>query len=266
LQENSPRARDLADRTPFKEEHVKRLDFTSAAVAVAIATVGVLHVDAASQAGSGGPARPQSDTARPKEGTAGPGAQSQGAASSDAREFINHMAIAGLAEVQLGEMASKQASSPDVKAFGQMMVKDHSQANKELARVASQLNVQLPTDLDEKHNSLKTKLSNLQGAEFDREYMNAMVEGHQDVASQLRAQAGNRMTSKPPAGAESPTGEPGANPGSQGTSKPSTSGPGTMGTTGANPAEAQLTQWASKTLPTVQKHLERARQLQQKAK
>jgi hypothetical protein len=48
------------------------------------------------------------------------------------------------------------SGSPDVKAFGQMMVKDHSQANKELARVASQLNVQLPTDLDEKHNRLKS--------------------------------------------------------------------------------------------------------------
>ena len=219
-----------------------RFDFTSAAVALAIATVGVLHVDA----------------------TAG---QSQGSASSEAREFINQMGIAGLAEVQLGEMASKQASSPEVKAFGQMMVKDHSQANKELARVASQLNVQLPADLDEKHNSLKTKLSSLQGAEFDREYVNAMVEGHQEVASKLRTQAGNRITSTPPAGAGAPpTGEPGVNPGSQGTSKPPTRGPETMGTTGGNTGEAQLTQWAAKTLPAVQKHLERARQLQQKTK
>lgn len=246
---------------------MRRSNFTSAAVAFAIATIGVLHGDAASQTASGGTARPQSETARPKEGTARPGGgQSQGTASSETREFINQIAIAGLTEVQLGEMASKQASSPDVKAFGQMMVKDHSQANKELARVASQLNVQLPTDLDEKHNSLKTKLSNLQGAEFDREYMDAMVEGHQEVASQLRAHAGNRMTSKSPAGAEPPTGEPGAVPGSQGTSKPSASGPETMGTTGGNQGEAQLAQWASKTLPTVQKHLERARQLQQKAK
>ena len=222
---------------------MRRSNFTSAAVAFAIAAVGVLHGDAASQTGSGGTARPQGDTARPKDGTARPGVgQSQGAASSEAREFINHMTIAGLAEVQLGEMASKQASSPDVKAFGQMMVKDHSQANKELARVASQLNVQLPTDLDEKHNSLKIKLSNLQGAEFDREYMNAMVEGHQEAASQLRAHAGNRMTSTSPAGAGAPTGEPGAAPGSQATSKPSTSGPVTMGTTGGNQGEAQLTQ------------------------
>ena len=208
-------------------------------MAFAVAIVGVLHGDAASQTGSGGTARPQGQTAQPKEVTSRPGGgQSQGAASSEAREFINHMAIAGLAEVQLGEMAAKQASSPDVKAFGQMMVTDHSQANKELARVASQLNVQLPTDLDEKHNSLKTKLSNLQGAEFDREYMNAMVEGHQEVASQLRAHAGNRMTSKSPVGAGTPTGEPAANPGSQGTSKPSTSGPETMGTTGGNPGDA----------------------------
>jgi len=40
---------------------------------------------------------------------------------SGAREFINNMAIAGMAEVQLGEVASERGQDPDVKAFGQMM-------------------------------------------------------------------------------------------------------------------------------------------------
>ena len=82
---------------------MRRSNFTSAAVAFAIATVGVLDGDAA---------QPQSETARPKEGIARPGGgQSPGTASPEARDFINEMAIAGLAEVQLGEMAlsSKQS-------------------------------------------------------------------------------------------------------------------------------------------------------------
>ena len=66
------------------------------------------------------------------------------AARPDAREFINQMSIAGMAEVQLGTLASERGTNPDVKAFGQMMVKDHLQANKELAQIAAQLKVQPP--------------------------------------------------------------------------------------------------------------------------
>jgi putative membrane protein len=54
------------------------------------------------------------------------------------------MTVAGMAEVQLGKMAAEWATSPDVKAFGEMMVKDHSQAGEELKQVASQLKLQVP--------------------------------------------------------------------------------------------------------------------------
>src|SRR4029453_3801856 len=94
-----------------------------------------------------------------------------------------------LAEVQLGKMASEKGSNADVKSFGQMMVKDHTQANNDLKKVASQLNVQPPAQIDQKHKDLSDKLSKLSGAEFDREYMNAMVMGHEEVLGKLRAHA-----------------------------------------------------------------------------
>src|SRR5687767_2834302 len=109
------------------------------------------------------------------------------AADTDVQGFINDMTIAGLAEVQLGQMASERASNADVKAFGQMMVKDHSQAGGELKQVASQLEIQPPAQLDQKHKDLADKLSKLQGEAFDREYMTAMVQGHQEVLGKLRA-------------------------------------------------------------------------------
>ena len=63
------------------------------------------------------------------------------AGSLDARGFIEQMAIAGMAEVQLGKMAAERASNDDVKAFGQMMVKDHTQADQELMQIASRMSV-----------------------------------------------------------------------------------------------------------------------------
>ena len=163
---------------------------------------------------------------------------------TDARLFINEMTIAGLAEVQLGQMASERAASPDVKAFGAMMVEDHSQANAELSKVASQMKIEPAMEVDKKHTELASRLSALSGAEFDRAYIDAMVEGHQDVADGLRLWV---MESRP-LGAP-PAGDPKAKDAAQG-----------------GPHEEALTAWSTKTLPTVEKHLRRARDLQKTLK
>jgi predicted outer membrane protein len=101
--------------------------------------------------------------------------------------FVKEMAIAGMTEVELGKLATERAQSAGVKEFGQMMVKDQTQAGAEPARAAAQLNVPMPKQLDQKHCDLVDRLSKLTSAAFDREYMNAMVPGHEEVAAKLRA-------------------------------------------------------------------------------
>ena len=172
---------------------------------------------------------------------------------ADSKAFVNDLTIAGLAEVQLGKLAAERAMSPDVKAFGQMMVKDHTQAANELKPIAMQLNVPQPTQLDQKHKDLADKLSKLQGSAFDREYINAMVMGHEEVAAKLRTRVEKQSPHAAPAG-EHP-------PGSAATKGV----PNTHGAASADSGEQKLTQWAAMALPTVQKHLERAREIQKKA-
>jgi len=210
------------------------------------------------------------DTARPEARTGQLSPRpSANAAPTDSRAFINTMAVAGMAEVQLGKLATERASSADVKAFGQMMVTDHTKANEELKQIASRLDVQLPTQLDDKHRSLAAKLSTLKGAEFDREYMTAMVGGHEEVANTLRSRTGGDRSTSTPA---TPSGRPSAAAGSESRAQPGNAGGGdrsprgsaAVGTGGSGSGEDALNQWAMKTLPTVQQHLERARALQQK--
>ncbi len=175
-------------------------------------------------------------------GAAGTAGEEQN--QSQAREFVNEMAITNMAEIQLGNLAEKQAASPQVKQFAQMMVEDHTKANDELKQIASQLNVQLPTELDEKHRDLSEKLTKLQGEEFDREFMSAMVDGHEEAVNKVedRANRANQTTSS--AGTES--------------------GQAT-GTAGSNMQGQQaLNQWATKTLPTLRKHLQQAEQINEK--
>lgn len=181
----------------------------------------------------------------------------------DAGAFIAEMAEDGMAEVQLGKLAAERASNADVKEFAQMMVQDHSKANEELKKIAGQLKVTPPTSLNQKHQALAAKLSKLQGAEFDREYMAEMVLGHEEVVNKLRMRAGNGLTSSDPASGRPATGTPAGGTGTQptgGGSKPS--GSAAAGTSGGKPFDPALIDWATKTLPTVQQHLERAHTIQ----
>jgi len=96
---------------------------------------------------------------------------------------MSKAAQGGLAEVQLGQLATQQGSSDAVKQFGQRMVDDHTHANNELMQVALQKQITLPKSLSKKDQNVKTRLSKLSGAAFDRAYMADMVKDHQlDIA------------------------------------------------------------------------------------
>jgi putative membrane protein len=103
--------------------------------------------------------------------------------SASDKKFVRAAAEGGLAEVELGKLATEKASSEDVKKFGQRMVDDHSKANDELKKVASNQGIELPEHLSAKDKSLKERLSKLDGASFDKAYMASMVKDHKaDVA------------------------------------------------------------------------------------
>ena len=78
------------------------------------------------------------------------------AVSAGDRDFVEDLAIAGMAEVELGRMAMERGASAEVKQFGDMMVKDHSKAGDELKQVAMQHSIPMPAGLDQKHQELKT--------------------------------------------------------------------------------------------------------------
>jgi putative membrane protein len=95
----------------------------------------------------------------------------------------------GMAEVELGQLASDKAESSAVKQFAQRMVTDHGKANDELKSLAQSKNIMLPTDLDAKHKATKDRLSKLSGAQFDRAYMQDMVSDHQKDVSEFKKQS-----------------------------------------------------------------------------
>jgi putative membrane protein len=148
------------------------------------------------------------------------GGSSAATASSQDRTFIMEAAAGGLAEVQLGRLASQKASRSEVKEFGQMMVTDHTRANDQLMKIAQSKGVTTPPSLKPDHKAAQDHLSKLSGEAFDRAYMQHMVKDHQKDVALFRKQS-----------------------------------------TGASDAEVK--QFASATLPTLQKHLQRAQEIEQ---
>jgi putative membrane protein len=103
--------------------------------------------------------------------------------------FVKEAAMGGMAEVELGRLAQQNAGSDAVKQFGARMVQDHSASINQLTTLASSKGVTPPPQLDPKHAQMRDKLFTMRGAEFDRAYMQGMVEDHDKTVKLFQQQA-----------------------------------------------------------------------------
>lgn len=139
------------------------------------------------------------------------------------REFVEEQIAMGTAEIELGRLAQERGTHADVKEFGAMMVRDHQAAGDELKPIAAKVNTgetaARNTDRDEHQEELE-ELSKLSGKDFDRKYIEEMIDDHEEGIKDLEGKA-------------------------------------------ENAASPEVKQWASKTLPKMREHLERARTIKQ---
>lgn len=96
----------------------------------------------------------------------------------DSSSFMYKAAIAGKMEVELGQIAVQMAKHPQVKNFGAMMVKDHTQLNMELESLAYDQKHILPTVYPKRFNRRMSDVKKLNGKAFERQYMSMMVEDY----------------------------------------------------------------------------------------
>lgn len=110
--------------------------------------------------------------------------------------FAMKAAQGGMAEVKLGQLAAQKAGNADVKAFGQKMVDDHTKANDQLKSVAQEEGITLPADVNGKQQALYDRLSKLSGADFDKQYVKAMVSDHQEDVKDFQKEANSGKDEK----------------------------------------------------------------------
>ena len=120
-------------------------------------------------------------------------------------QFLSRTMEMNIAEIRMAELAADKAQNPKVKDFAQMVIRDH---NLVLARVRNlrdnrlALSVAGKTDIDQKttksiadvsitpqDQQTLDRLSKLSGADFDREFMNTMIQDHREAIRVLEAQS-----------------------------------------------------------------------------
>ena len=101
-----------------------------------------------------------------------------GVAATDTASFYTKAAVGGILEVKLGEMAALKGIDSKVKEFGALMVKDHGKANTTLQTIAVSKKIMLPTLLPEKEQMHVDAMGKMTGKDFDKHYIEMMVEDH----------------------------------------------------------------------------------------
>jgi putative membrane protein len=99
--------------------------------------------------------------------------------SASTKEFVEKAGASGLAEVEMGEIGAQKARNGQVKAFAKRMVADHTKANEELLTAIKGKGVQVPSSRSATHKAMVEKFRQQEaGKNFDRDYMEHMVEHH----------------------------------------------------------------------------------------
>ena len=106
-------------------------------------------------------------------------------------DFMVKVADVGMTEVKLGGIAQDKGMNKRVKEFGAMMTRDHSKAGDELKGLARRKNVTLPENVGEDHQKKIDDLSKKTGKDFDRAYIDMMVDGHQSTVSDFEKASNN---------------------------------------------------------------------------
>jgi putative membrane protein len=105
------------------------------------------------------------------------------------QHFVMKAASAGMAEVQAAQLAQQKSQDQKVKDFAQKMITDHTANNQQLASLAQQKGLTVPTTLDAKDQKQLDALSKLDGSKFDRMYMKDQVKDHQMVLKLMQHEA-----------------------------------------------------------------------------
>jgi len=114
-----------------------------------------------------------------------PGAAATSGVSSSDSNFVRDVTELNATEIDLSRDAADRSTNPEVKKFAQMVITDHTAAGDKLSSVVASNNIPAAPANTDKAEHKREDLDKKQGADFDRAYIDAMIDGHDKLMSKL---------------------------------------------------------------------------------
>jgi putative membrane protein len=107
------------------------------------------------------------------------------------QDFMTRAAQINLFEIRSGELAQKKTANDDVRQLAARLTADHSANNAELKKLADKYEFKLPNEPNAKLRKQMQRLEKLTGPEFDRAYVQLMIDDHKDAIALFEKQVGH---------------------------------------------------------------------------
>ena len=98
------------------------------------------------------------------------------------QDFVTEAAQSDMAEIALSQ-AAMQKGSERVKSYATLMITDHKKTSADLKKLAPAADANLPGDMTGSQKREFEKVAGLQGADFDKQYMDDQVNAHKAAVS-----------------------------------------------------------------------------------
>ena len=114
----------------------------------------------------------------------------------DASKFLVGSYESGSYEIQISQLAATNSLIPSVKKLAADLVAAHTDINAKMAAIAAKANFVLPATLNNDHQKDLEDLRKLTGTDFDRKYVNIIINGHEKSIGNYKDAFKNLTTSQ----------------------------------------------------------------------
>jgi putative membrane protein len=111
---------------------------------------------------------------------AGSSAYAKGDSTQD---FVKKAASANQFEIAVSKLALEKAQNDNVREFAKRMIDEHSKANEDLENAvqSAKTDVEVPEELDTKHQKMLDKLESASNESFDTQYISLQKTAHKET-------------------------------------------------------------------------------------
>ena len=106
-------------------------------------------------------------------------------AKEEDSDYLVFAADTHMKEIELGKLAQQKSTNADVRQYAEMLITDHTKALEDLKKTAEAKNISLPTALSEDGKEAYDKLSEEKTEDFDKKYVDMMVDGHEEAVKKM---------------------------------------------------------------------------------